>query len=297
MNIKQIRYFVAVAEEQHMGRAAARLHLSQPPLTRQIKALEEELGVALFKRTPQGVDLTEAGRSFWKDAGNIQDLIEQATERTRRVGNGQIGRLDVGIFGSAVLTTIPKILFSFTRSYPGVETVLHNAPFPLQVEALLQRRVLIAFDRHIPDNDELSTELVEEDRLIFAINKFHPLSKMRQVSLSDLATERLVWGRKKIIGPKALEPFHDQGISPNIVYESPDMITTISLVGGGLGIALVPVSMSKIRFPNVVFRPLKQKEKLNFDLYCVFRKDEKSPLLREMLNVVRAYRDNKKQDE
>lgn len=126
MELRHLRYFIAVAEERNIGRAAARLHISQPPLTRQIQQLEEQLGVQLFNRTPRGMELTPAGELLLDEAKNINAVIEQATERTQRAGQGKFGRLDVAIFGSAILDTIPRLLADFRGAYPDVKVVLHS---------------------------------------------------------------------------------------------------------------------------------------------------------------------------
>ena len=120
MDLRHLKYFIAVAEELNIGRAAARLHISQPPLTRQIRSLEEELGVELFVRTAKGVELTQAGEIFRDDASNIRMLVEAAIDRVERAGEGKLGRLDVGIFGSAIYDIIPKLLQDFRTKLPGV---------------------------------------------------------------------------------------------------------------------------------------------------------------------------------
>src|SRR6185437_1285557 len=118
MDLRQLKYFVAVAEERHMGRAAERLHLSQPPLSRQIQSLERELGVPLFIRTARGVDLTDAGQALLQDARAIRLLAAQAGERAQRVGKGELGTLDVGVFGSSLLNVVPRLLARFSETHP-----------------------------------------------------------------------------------------------------------------------------------------------------------------------------------
>lgn len=291
MNIKQIRYFIAVAEEHHVGRAAARLNMSQPPLTRQIQNLEEEVGVALFRRTPHGVELTEAGRSFWHDAVEILRVVEMATERTRRVDRGQTGRLDVGVFGSAAITTIPEILYDFTRSHPHVELILHNEPFSHQVEALLRRSIMIGFDRYVPNNAEINTELVCEDSLIAAVNSNSPLAQQNSISVQEMVSARLSGGEKK--SPNKETMFFLERNFGNAICRASDMLTLIGLIGAGLGFGVVPESLKNINFPNVAFRPLKGDEKMSYNLYCYYRKDERSPILREILESIGKYRESK----
>ena len=143
MDLKQMRYFLAVAEERHMGRAAERLHMAQPPLTRQIHALEAELGAALFTRTPKGMELTGAGQTLLDEVPNLLQLAQRARERTRAAGRGETGRLDVGLFGSGVLDVIPRLLARFHAERPDVQIVLHTMTKAEQLEALRERRISV----------------------------------------------------------------------------------------------------------------------------------------------------------
>ena len=139
MDFRQLTYFIAIAEERHVGRAAERLHLSQPPLTRHIKALEAELGLQLFKRTPKGMVLTDAGETFMKDAQAVLGMMGSAVDRARRSGQGQRGQLDIGLYGSATFGAVPKLLHRFKAEYPDVDLNLHYAQSPAQVLARLLR--------------------------------------------------------------------------------------------------------------------------------------------------------------
>ncbi|MDE1947496.1 MAG: LysR family transcriptional regulator, partial [Burkholderiales bacterium] len=145
MDLRQMRYFLALAEERHFGRAAERLHMAQPPLTRQIRALEDELGTPLFVRTPRGVDLTEAGAALLDEVPHVLALAQRARERTQRAGLGLVGRLDVGTFGSGVLDVIPRLLARFHAERPEVRIVLHNQTKAEQIDALRERRIAIGF--------------------------------------------------------------------------------------------------------------------------------------------------------
>src|SRR5579862_1597213 len=142
MDLRQLKYFIAVAEARHLGRAAEKLHLSQPPLTRQIQRLEDELRVQLFKRTARGMELTRAGEELLTDAYNIRTLVAQAGERAQRAGHGQSGKLDIGVFGSGMFGVVPQVLLAFRAAHPEVELVLHHAQTPTQLQALRQGRVM-----------------------------------------------------------------------------------------------------------------------------------------------------------
>ena len=186
-DLRQLRYFIAVAEEGNVHRAAVRLHVSQPPLTRQIKALEDSLGVQLFRRTHWGVELTQAGQALLSEARSINAHIDHGLDRARRVGRGESGRLDVGVFGSGALSLVPQVLRRYSTLYPDVQIVLLNVMQSAQVEALRQRRLLITFDRYLPEDDDLIVEIVVRERQLVALQKDNPLAKRAVVPLRALA--------------------------------------------------------------------------------------------------------------
>ena len=148
MDLKDMRQFLAVAEERNFTRAAERLHMAQPPLSRQIKALEDEMGAPLFLRTPAGVELTEAGQTLLDEVPNLLHLAQRAAERTRRAAQGLTGQLDVGIYGSGVLDVIPRVLAKFHAQRPEVRIALHNLTKSEQLQALRERGVTYRFREH-----------------------------------------------------------------------------------------------------------------------------------------------------
>jgi len=176
VDLRQLRYFMAVAEERNFGRAAARLHISQPPITRQIHMLESELGVLLFERTRWGVNLTPAGEELLASASQIEALVDYASDRARRAGLGAIGRLDVGVFGSGAISIVPTILRRYLKANPAVEVIVHNVPQPAQLVALRQRRILITFDRYLPDDADLTVETVVHEGLLLAVKETNVLA-------------------------------------------------------------------------------------------------------------------------
>lgn len=296
MDLRQLRYFVAVAEERHMGRAAERLHLSQPPLSRQIQSLERELGVALFIRTARGVDLTDAGQALLQDARAIRLLAAQAGERAQRVGKGELGTLDVGVFGSSLLNVVPRLLARFSERHPEVDVniVLHNAHKRQQIDALRQRRILIAFDRFLPDDPDLTIEVVTEEPLLVALNAAHPLAANRTIDMDQLRNELLLLpaGIDSHIGRKLLQLCKDHGFDPQVLPGGGDVITTVAMIAirADAGLSLIPGSMASLTMPNVAYRPLTARGKASVELHCLYRKDEQSPLLAALLRTVREYR-------
>ncbi len=265
MDLRHLRYFIAVAEEQNIGRAATRLHMSQPPLTRQIQQLEEELGVQLFVRTPRGMELTPAGELLLEEARNIRAVVEQATERTQRAGQGRLGRLDIGIFGSAILDLIPNLLREFRAAYPDVRLVLHSMNTGEQIEALL-----VALPEH------------------------HPLAQQALVPFAALAEQPLVLfptGSRPSFIDRAIGLCQQAGFVPQVAQEVGDTVTAIALVSAGFGASLVSASTAAMRLPGVVYRPLAGlPENAHIDLSCIYRSDDHSPILAAFLEVVRAYR-------
>jgi DNA-binding transcriptional LysR family regulator len=294
MDLRHLRYFIAVAEEQNIGRAANRLHISQPPLTRQIQQLEDELGVKLFTRTPRGMELTQAGELFLEEARNIRSLVEQATERTQRTGQGKLGRLDVAIFGSGILGTIPQVLLAFRRANPNVKVVLHSMNKNEQIEALRQRRITVGFNRMLTPMAEFETELVAMESLLLAVNEGHPLASLETISFSSLAENPLVLfpaaGRPNFVD-KVMGLCQERGFMPEITQVVGDAVTGVAFVASGFGVCLVPESLTALALPGVVYRPIADlPDNAKIDLSCIFRAGDRSPLLTSFLATVRSFR-------
>jgi DNA-binding transcriptional LysR family regulator len=290
MDVRRLKYFIVTAEEGSISRAAEKLHITQPPLTRHIQSLEEELGAQLFTRTNWGVELTQAGTALLGHARNINAHVELATEQVRRVAAGQAGRIDIGVFGSAMLNIIPRILSSYTLACPDVHVVLHNASKSRQIEALHQGRILIAFDRYLPDSPELRSELVCREQLWVALNLRNRLSNQLSVTVADLKNEPLIGEQDQSVFFISQALFRHHHVEPLIVHKAVDMISAVVMVSGGFGSALVPESVLNLNLPDVVFRPLVADVESLIDLHCVYRKDENSPLLASLLDCVDGYR-------
>ncbi|HSD39509.1 MAG TPA: LysR family transcriptional regulator [Rhodocyclaceae bacterium] len=289
MEIRPLKYFIAVAEEGNISRAAARLHISQPPLTRQIQLLEEQMGAALFKRTPWGVELTEAGTIFLEHARQIKAHIEQASELARRAGQGQIGRIDVGVFGSPMLDIVPQILNHFSASHPDVELVLHSTPKGPQMEALHRGRIMLAFDRYLPETPELCVETVCAEAIYVALNTRHPLASQDEVRVEQLREEPLIGEQDASVFTATRELFRQAGFEPHVQQKAADMIGAAVMVAGGFGTALVPESIRSLQLPNVVYRPLIGAVETRVLLHCAYRRNESSPLLTALLETVRTF--------
>lgn len=295
MDLRQLKYFLAVAEELNIGRAAQRLHISQPPLTRQIKSLEDELGVDLFVRTARGVELTQAGEVFKEEASNIRMLVEAAIDRVQRTGEGKLGRLDVGIFGSAIYDIIPKLLQSFRERLPGVNVVLHTMNKAEQIEALRQRRIAVAFNRMVQPEPDIRRELVATEPLYVVLPVGHSLAQGEGVPLRALAHEPMILfpnvGRPNFVD-RVQDMCRQQGFEVEVAQEVGDAVTSIALVARGFGLTLIPESAAKtLVIEGTTYRRLTEAPQAVVDLSCFYRATDPSPLLQSFLAVVRAYRE------
>lgn len=292
MDLRDMRLFLAVAEEGHIGRAAARLHLSQPPLTRHIQALEQKLGVSLFIRTPKGMQLTEAGHTLLQEVPNLLALADQAAERTRLAGQGLIGRLDVGLFGSGVLDVIPRILARFHQLRPEVRIVLHNLTKDAQLQALRERRITVGFNRLVPQESDICTETVLREPLAVALAKAHPLGVLPSLRLQDLARVPLILYPNvplRGLAQEVTEAFHAENVPLRVEQEVEDVVTAVALVSAGFGVAITTQSATNLRLPGVTFRPLHNSRLKDLELSCLYRRGDPSPALGAFLEVVRAF--------
>jgi len=292
MDIRQLRYFTAVAEELNFTRAAQRLHITQPPLTRQIQALEKGLGVELFLRKAQGVQLTEAGKTLLADARNLASLLEQSVERAQVAGRGEAGRLDIGYFGTAAFDVLPRVLAAYRRSHPQVKVVLHPGQTPAQVLALRQRRVAVAFERQVPQEPDIRCELAAQESVLVALPAGHRLARRQVIDLEDLRDEPMILpeGLPPQVSSMAIKVFRDHGLEPKEGPRCLDMTSGAMLVASGAGVFLIPASMSVLSLPGVAYRTLRSRSAAKFDLYCFYLRDHQSPLVEGLLEVVRRLR-------
>ena len=255
-----MEYFVAVAEELHFGRAALRMNISQPPLSMQIRKLEEELGTRLFRRTSRKVALTEAGRVLLGRAREILGKIAQAASEVRAVGEGSIGRVVVGFVGPAMESGLSEAIRAFRERHPGIRLALHELGTAEQLEALRTGRLQVGFLRLFGHRLEgLQSRVIWREPYVLAMPQDHPLSSSERIPLEALAGEPL------IMFPRADHPelydrlmagFRDAGFSPEVVQEARTKHTTVALVAAGIGLALVPASVARLSGLRVRWRPV-----------------------------------------
>lgn len=291
MELRQLRYLIAVAEEENIGRAAERLRISQPPLSRQIHAIEREIGTALFARTPKGVELTEAGRVAVEDARNIVTLIDQMAARARLVGAGLAGQIDISLFGSAVFGVTSSILGRFREERPDVKIVLHYMNRQEQLHALRNRQIAIAFNRFVQPEPGIANEVIRQEPIMVALRADHPLTKYDAIPFDLLANEPLILfpkGERMNFIDVVLELFRKAGLKPNISQEIGDAMSCLALIAGGFGLALVAESASQLSHCGVVYRRLAIDDPPVIDLSCLYLEDNNSNILRSFLETVHA---------
>jgi len=263
LDLKPLRYFVAVAEEGHLTNAAARLGISQPPLSQQIRALEAQLGVALFERLPRGMALTDSGRALLDDARAIIARMEQAVDGVRRVSLGQEGRLAVGFTGSAAFHPfVPSVIRAFRDEAPAVQLNLDESSTAELLDAVREGRLDLAFVRGpYGTTPDLTVERLLEEPMMVAFPSAHPAvrRKRRRIGLRDLADEPIILYRRHS-GPGLYDAIVAAclaaGFSPRVVQEAPRMLSTLGLVAAGLGVSVVPQSLLRINLEGVVYVPL-----------------------------------------
>jgi DNA-binding transcriptional LysR family regulator len=300
MELRQLKYFVAVAEELNFGRAAERVCLTQPALSQQIRKLEEDLGVTLFRRTRRQVELTEAGQAMLEGARRVLVEAEQTVRTVREVGGVGSRRLRVGFPEYANHTPVAEILRTFEKRHPGVELEQHEwflLQHTLQLVGRLRNGALDVGFLLLPvDDDALAHEHVLRIEIVAAMPEDHPLAAEREVPLRALAGERL------ILFSRRFHPMHydhivecckEAGFVPNIVQKHEPQVysgpTTYRMVASGAGIGMVvPPLVTTSRPPGVVFRPLRDPTP-TLDLVAAWRRNDPSPNLQAFLEVIREF--------
>lgn len=287
MELRHLRYFQVVAEEGHVGRAARRLRISQPPLSRQIQALEAELGLRLFDRNRRGVALTAAGAAFQLRCRAVFDAIDQAVASARRATEGELGRLAIGYVSSLAYVGLAEVLRAFRAGSPQVDVIVREGPPQEQIDALVDGRLDVGFVRGPVAEAGLVAEIARREALVIALPAGHRLARRRRVDLRELAAEPFV------VFPRARSPgFFDElmglcrsaGFTPRIVQEAP-LIDLISLVSAGFGVAMVPESLRRVGPPGLIVRPIAGAPRA--DLLMVRRADERNPVRDRFLEVAR----------
>ncbi|GAB2892352.1 LysR family transcriptional regulator [Paraburkholderia jirisanensis] len=298
MELRHLRYFVAVAEERNFTRAAERLHIAQPPLSRQMQQLEEVLGVALFVRNARPVELTDAGRFFYSHAVQLLAQTAELESMTRRVGKIERS-LSVGFVGSTLYGMLPKIIRRFRNEHRAVELTLHEMSTMDQIQALKDGRIDVGFGRIRLEDPRIRRVVLREERMIVALPIGHPLLDAKPaLSLHDLLGETL------IIFPKAPRPsyadqvlaaFHDRGLKPERLYETRELQIALGLVAAGEGVSVVPSSVYGLKRDDVGYKEL-DDPKLVSPVIMIMRLLDESEDLRAMLELIYQLYDEAKME-
>ena len=289
MELRHLRYFLAVAEELHFGRAAARIHIAQPPLSKQIQQLEKEIGFELFKRSRRSVELTDAGKVFQREVYRVLGGLEKGILKARLASRGEAGWLSIGFIGSSTYEVLPSILREFRRKYREVELVLQEIQSSEQNQALREQRIHVSFARFPKPETGLIFETVYTEHLVAALPQPHPLTKKKSLKLSDLASEPFILfpHQPSAHADNTMQVFANAGLTPQIVQTVEEMHTALGLVGAGIGVTLVPSSMKKTQREGIEIRNLANPAPV-LELMMGYRKDNNSPILSRFIETVHS---------
>jgi DNA-binding transcriptional LysR family regulator len=287
IELRHLRYFVAVAEELHFGRAAQRLHLAQPPLSQQIRKLEEILGHALFVRTSRSVKLTSAGLVFLERARRTLRNVQEDLEEARSIGRGEVGSLRVGFISSGMLTALPAMLGRYRRQFPNVQLQLHESYTAMVMQGLIQGTLDAGFLRDGGPSPELHVEPLFSEPFVAVLPAHHPLAARNAISAASLRDEPFVFF-SPTAGNRAFEKTislcEEHGFRPRVVQEAPQWLTILRLVGAGLGVSIAPACVAQIVTPDVVCRALRGA-KVRSDIELAYRTGEDRTIVKAFSRI------------
>ena len=289
MDLRHLRYFVAVAEELHFGRAARRLNMSQPPLSQQIKELEEQLQASLLRRTSRSVELTFAGRVILERARRILDDVEQLKNAARRAESGQIGELAGGFINSAGYSILPPSIRHFRETHPEVVVRLWELTGFEQTEHLRSRRIDVGFVRGLPASGGIKSEVILREPFILAFPEGHPALAQSEVSLAELKDENFInfpRGNAPAYHEAIIRLCTTAGFVPRIAQEANTIHSAFVFVRAGIGIAILPASALQMRAQGVVFR-LPTEAEPKAEMVLAWRSDNTSPVLARFVRAAR----------
>jgi DNA-binding transcriptional LysR family regulator len=289
MELRHLRYFVAVAEERHFGRAAARLHMAQPPLSQQIRHLETELGIELLRRTTRRVDLTAAGEAYLARAREVLAAVDAAGDEARRVAEGLVGRVVIGCVGSATYSLLPALARALREELPGIDFAFRGEMLvPDQVAALRDGRIDLALLRPPVDEAALRLTTLRREGLIVALPEGHPLAARKRLRMADLRDEELIVhaGRGRSVMHDLVTALCRQaGFEPRVRHEVAETSTLVTFVAAGLGVALVPEPVAALGVAGATYRPLVEPS-ARIDLAVATRAEEDAPHVDRVLDVL-----------
>lgn len=279
IDLRLLRYFIAVAEEGHLTKAAQRIGIQQPPLSQQIRVLEKELGVTLFNRLPRGMELTDSGVALLADARAILAQLESTVAGVRRIAEGKMGRIAVGFTESASLHPfVHAVIRAFRAAAPDVALKVEETNTHELVEALRQKRLDLAFVRSpVGDASGLTMETMLVEEMVAALPVDHPLAaggRKKSIALAALAEESFIMTRRPS-GPGLYDTIiaacHAAGFSPRVMQESSKNLSTLSLVAAGLGVSVIPASLTRVNAEGIAYLKLNDAPELKAPLHLAYR--------------------------
>ncbi len=291
MELRHLRYFVAVAEELHFGRAADLLGISQPPLSQQIQALEQELGVRLFERSNRHVALTDAGRLFLEETRQTLAQVSKSVDVVRRAEQGEIGELQIGFTASApFVSIIPRAVFAFRQAFPAVHLDLQEMTSSQVCQALMEKKLQIGMIRPLELPGELDAVELLREPLVALLHAGHPLAGEQDggLALAELADQPFVFFPRSYgtgLYAQLFSLARQAGFTPRITQEAHEALTIIGLVAAGLGVSVLPASFRRIRIDGVVFRTLTDTDATTA-VWLVKRRQERSPLAQAFIDLL-----------
>jgi DNA-binding transcriptional LysR family regulator len=298
VELRQLRYFVAVAEERHFGRAAKKLRLSQPPLSTQIKGLEEELGVKLFQRSTRQVALTDAGRTFLERAEGILEAVEEAKEAAKGADEGVRGRLEIGFISSATLGLLPPAIRLFRERFGGVEIELRELTSAQQIDALYAGEIRVGLVRLPLRAPGLRFEPLQEESFLVALPSGHPLEALESVPLEAMVDQPLIFFTRQLmpsLHAQIVELFQRVGAFPNVVQHAVHLQTIVGLVASDVGLAILPEPAERFSREGVVYRSLDAPDATSWVGLAWVEGDE-SKLVKNFVRTVREVAGGKVSD-
>jgi DNA-binding transcriptional LysR family regulator len=302
MELRHLRYFIAVAEEEHITRAAERLGMQQPPLSQRIKAIERELDVQLFRRKARGVELTDAGRAFLDDARAILARLDDAFETSRRTARGEQGQIRVGVTPTGAFHPfVPRVVRAYREAFPLVSMTLEERLSFELIEHLRNDQIDAAFLRTpVARQDDLVINPLLDEPMVAALPSMHALAQSQggrdtAISIKALAGETfIVYGRPREPGQHGVGQYeamiaacHAAGFSPRVGQDAPSIVSTLGLVAAGLGISFVPISLQRMNMDGVVYRHVKGPLQPKAILNLASRRGNLSAIVRHFLNLVK----------
>ncbi len=289
IELRHLRYFVTVAEELHFGRAAQRLRVSQPPLSQQIRKLEEMLGYPLFNRTSRSVSMTVAGEAFFESARRTLRNVQRNIEETRSIGRGEVGSLHIGFVGSGMLTSLPSVFRSYREAYPRVRLHLHESFTARVIEGLENGTLDAGILRDSDPVKGLNVTTIFSEPFVAVLPANHPRAKQKSISPAVLRDEPFVYYPPSA-GARAFEkPFamFEHGFRPRIVQEASHWLTILRLIGAGLGVSIAPQCVRRIASPDVVCLSLRDTEAVS-NMELAWLVGESRPILERFAQIVKS---------